>query len=98
MAQDNIGRLKHQIANLNSRLESEVGQAEARVRKLNAESIANNKLRNDMENRLHSKMEEVEAATKQNTGFSWTDKICRKNCPGRKGKCSRTTVPRSTTN
>ena len=67
MAQDNIGRLKHQIANLNSRLESEVGQAEARVRKLNAESIANNKLRNDMENRLHSKMEEVETATKQNT-------------------------------
>ena len=42
-------------------------EAEARVRKLNAESIANNKLRNDMENRLHSKMEEVEAATKQNT-------------------------------
>ncbi len=34
---------------------------------MNAESIANNKLRNDMENRLHSKMEEVEAATKQNT-------------------------------
>ena len=41
MAQDNIGRLKHQIANLNSRLESEVGQAEERIRKLNAETIAN---------------------------------------------------------
>ena len=67
MAQDNIGRLKHQIANLNSRLESEVGQAEERIRKLNAETIANNKLRSDMEMRLHSKMEEVELATKQNT-------------------------------
>jgi chromosome segregation ATPase len=67
MAQDNIGRLKHQIANLNSRLESEIGQAEERVRKLNAETIANNKLRSDMEIRLHSKMEEVELATKNNT-------------------------------
>eukprot|EP00505_MAST-04D_sp_SCG-Rhode-Island_P002840 Stramenopile-MAST_4_protein_2840 len=67
MAQDAIGRLQHQLAATRSRLESEVGQVEDRCRKAEGDARASAKLRSDMENRLHAKMEEVERANRQNT-------------------------------
>jgi chromosome segregation ATPase len=67
MTQDTIGRLQHQLAALRSRLESEVSQAEEKARKADGNARASAKLRNDMEARLHAKMQEVEKTNRTNT-------------------------------